>query len=146
MKRERVFCAIAAYCLLAATPSLALTTECRAVQDCVDASIPAAQSACVAASPGCDNRGNDERFSVTASQLADRAIALKHCDAVSFERRGVCNACYVSAKAPLESRYRLSLFRGLLGTATSIIEDRRKSSCDSLPIGGSTTPRRPRPR
>lgn len=113
----------------------ALTEECQVVATCTQATVPTEAAACVAATPTCENRGQDDRFAVTATQLAQRAISIPQCDTKTFTRRQACNACYQAAKVPLQHRYKTKLFHGLLATAASIVDDERQTRCLSLPRG-----------
>lgn len=120
-----------------ATPSGSATatptpSACQSLQACVDSSVDQAVASCAASNPNCPSV-TDDRFAVTATQLANRAINKFKC--TDRKRRSNCNLCYAKAKSVLRMRYDLALFHGIGANAVAIIEGRRKVQCLALTNG-----------
>ena len=122
-----------ALCFVAYRPlsAHALNQECVAAQDCVDNGLPLTVNSCLEQNPTCSGEKSD-RFALSAGVLADRAIALKNCESKQFSSQKRCLACFTKATRPLRSRYDGSLFHGLLGTATRLVQYRWVTYCSSV--------------
>ena len=105
-----------------ATPS-----ACQNLQACIDTAVPTVVSGCAASNTSCNTEGNTDKYAVSAGQLAQRAIALKKCK--DKKNRFACNVCYQAAKLPLQVRFKVNIFKGLLANAVSLIEQERKATC-----------------
>lgn len=103
---------------------------CSDVQACVDMAVPQLVNSCKAASSSCSR--SSTQFALTATELADRAIAYARCNREKVaSRKSLCNTCYRVAKAPLRARYKGDLFKGILGQAVRIVELKRVAVCGS---------------
>lgn len=125
-----------------ATPT---PSACAAVQQCIDLEVADGIVGCLNQSTEC-NAKNPAKFAVSATEIATRAITIAGCNSFSSasskssddrkgkkgKSKGACNLCFQKAKLPLQSRYDGSLFHGLLGNAVSIVEQTRRSVCNSL--------------
>lgn len=122
-----------------ATPTAAVTPTsvptpavCLDVQACVDQGVSQLVNSCKAASSSCSQVPTV--FAVSATELADRAVADARCGRQTVSRkRARCNACYKAAKAPLQARFGGKLFKGLLAQAVRIIETKRVVACGGSP-------------
>jgi hypothetical protein len=106
--------------------------SCPSVQSCVSEQVPAVMQSCLAVDQSCTPKRPD-RFALTASDLAARAIEAKKCtDPISLQSKIQCNACYRAAKRPLSVRRAGVLFHGLIAQSLKIVEQRRIEACSSL--------------
>lgn len=112
----------------------AIEEACVPAQDAVDNGIADLISDAVEGAAGCSPAGTygEDKFAISAGQLADRAIAKRNCMNKDFSKRKSCNGCFQSAKALLRIRFDGDLFHGLLANAVSLIEAQRLEKCSAI--------------
>ena len=123
-----------------ATPTPAPTPQaaCYQMQDCVDQAVSPIASACRA---GVECNRDNDKFVITAGELAQRAIDHWKCDTKVFKTRGLCIRCYNKAKSAVRDRMGAFLFRGFMSFANWNIENSKDTRCNAMfPATPTPTP------